>query len=148
MTNYQQHKKNLKVWLHSVNISRHMFSKSHFDTESLAVPHFWWWPSPAPAFYYGSRFCFWLPRELSGVEVLSIILAWPTSWTPAVGGLIVCDWVNEWVSLCVRGHVAILLGAWWKADYETLHVCRVPWCQQCVKFWWWPTDPITFYNDI
>ena len=32
-------------------------------------------------------------------------------------------WVCEWVSLCVRGHVAILLGAWWMADYETLHVC-------------------------
>ena len=27
----------------------------------------------------------------------------------------------------VRRHVAILLGAWWMADYETLHVCRVPW---------------------
>ena len=32
-----------------------------------------------------------------------IILVWPTSWTPAVGGLFVC--------LCVHGHVAILLGA-------------------------------------
>ena len=31
------------------------------------------------------------------------ILIWPIGWTPAVGGLFVC--------LCVRGHVAILLGA-------------------------------------
>ena len=31
------------------------------------------------------------------------------------------------------------------ADYETLHVCRVPYCQQCVKFWWWLSDPINFY---
>ena len=47
-------------------------------------------------------------------------------------------WFNcVWVSLCVRRYVAILLGAWWMADYETLHVC-----QQCVKFWWWPSDPI------
>ena len=56
-------------------------------------------------------------------------------------------WFNcecVWVSLCVRRHVAILLGAWWMADYETLHVCRVPWCQQCVKFWWWLSDPIKF----
>ena len=36
-----------------------------------------------------------------------IILVWLTCQTPAVGGLIVC----ECVSLCVRGHVAILLGA-------------------------------------
>ena len=27
--------------------------------------------------------------------------------------------------LCDRGHVAILLGTWWMADYETLHVCRL-----------------------
>ena len=38
-----------------------------------------------------------------------ILLVWPTSWTPAVGGLIVC--VRVCVSLCVRRHVAILLGA-------------------------------------
>ena len=50
-------------------------------------------------------------------------------------------WFNS-VWVCVRRHVAILLSAWWMADYETLHVCRVPWCQQCVKFWWWPSDPI------
>ena len=31
------------------------------------------------------------------------ILVWPTSWTPAVGGLIVC--------MCFGRHVAILLGA-------------------------------------
>ena len=37
------------------------------------------------------------------------ILVWPTSWTPAVGGLIVC--VCVCVSLCVRRHVTILLGA-------------------------------------
>ena len=48
-----------------------------------------------------------------------------------------CVYVCE--SLCVRR-----LGAWWMADYETLHVCRVPWCQQSVKFWWWPSDPIKF----
>ena len=53
-----------------------------------------------------------------------------------------CVWVSECV--CVRRYVAILLGAWWMADYETLHVCRVPWCQKCVKFWWWPSDPIKF----
>ena len=54
-------------------------------------------------------------------------------------------WFNcVWVSLCVRRHVAILLGTWWMAEYETLHVCRVPWCQQCVNFWWWPSDPIKF----
>ena len=52
------------------------------------------------------------------------------------------------VCIYIRGHVAILLGAWWMADYETLHVCPVPYCQKCVKFWWWPSDPITFYNDI
>ena len=46
------------------------------------------------------------------------------------------------IILSVRRHVAILLGTWWMADYETLHVCRVPWCQQCVKFWWWPSDPL------
>ena len=34
---------------------------------------------------------------------IHFILVWPTSWTSAVGGLFVC--------LCVRGHVAILLGA-------------------------------------
>ena len=59
----------------------------------------------------------------------------------------VCEWVSP--SLCVsesvRRHVAILLGAWWMADYETLHVCRVPWCQQCVKFWWWPSDVLQYY---
>ena len=38
-----------------------------------------------------------------------ILLVWPTSWTPAVGGLFVCECVC--VSLCVRGHVAIVLGA-------------------------------------
>ena len=56
------------------------------------------------------------------------------------------------IILSVRRHVAILLGTWWMADYETLHVCRVPWYQQCVKFWWWPSDPIklkkTFYSII
>ena len=50
--------------------------------------------------------------------------------------------------VCVCGHDAILLSAWWMADYETLHVCRVPWCQQCVKFWWWPSDPITFLKTF
>ena len=30
------------------------------------------------------------------------------------------------------------------ADYETLHVCPVPYCQQCVKFWWRSSDPIKF----
>ncbi len=44
--------------------------------------------------------------------------------------------------LSVRRHVALLLGAWWMADYETVHVCRVPWCQQCVKIWCWPSNPI------
>ena len=39
-------------------------------------------------------------------------------------------------------NVAILLGAWWMADYGTLHVCPVPYSQQCIKFWWWPSDPI------
>ena len=48
------------------------------------------------------------------------------------------------MSESLRRHVAILLGAWWMADYETLHVCRVPWCQQCVTFLWWPSDPIKF----
>ncbi len=43
-------------------------------------------------------------------------------------------------------HVAIFLGIWWMADYETFHVCRVTWCQQCVKFWWWPGDPGTQFN--
>ena len=64
-----------------------------------------------------------------------LLLVWPICRTPAVGGLIVCEWVSECVSLCVRRHVAILFGAWWMADYETLHVCRVQWCQRCVKFW-------------
>ena len=26
--------------------------------------------------------------------------------------------------------------------------CRVPWCQQCVKFWWWPSDPIKFKKSF
>ena len=56
----------------------------------------------------------------------------------------VCLCVCARVSLCVRRHVAILLGACWMADYETLHVCRVSWCQQCVKLWWWPSAPIKF----
>ena len=42
---------------------------------------------------------------------LNIILVWPTSWMPAVGGLFVCVRVHRHVSLCVRGYVAILLGA-------------------------------------
>ena len=25
-------------------------------------------------------------------------------------------------------------------------VCRVPWRQQCVNFWWWPSDRIKFTN--
>ena len=33
-------------------------------------------------------------------------------------------------------------------DYETLHVCPVPYCQQCVKFWWLPSDPVTQLNLI
>ena len=36
-----------------------------------------------------------------------------------------------------------LLGAWWIADYETLHVCRVPYCQQCQFF---GGDPVTQLN--
>ena len=34
------------------------------------------------------------------------------------------------------------------SDYETLHVCRVPLCQQCVKFWWLPNYIFkkTFYS--
>ena len=50
------------------------------------------------------------------------------------------------VCVCVSADIAILLGAWWMADYETLHVCRVPWCQQCVKFWWLPRDPIFLFK--
>ena len=42
--------------------------------------------------------------------ILTLILVWPTSWTPAVCGLIVCV-CQAGVCLCVRGHVAILLGA-------------------------------------
>ena len=63
-----------------------------------------------------------MPTVQQYVDGIYFWLVWLTCQTPAVGGLIVC----EWVSLCVRRHVAILLGAWWMADYETLHVCRVP----------------------
>ena len=52
--------------------------------------------------------------------------------------LVVYLCVSVWV------YIAILLGAWWMADYETLHVCQIPWCQQFVKFWWWPSDPLKF----
>ena len=51
------------------------------------------------------------------VKHQTLILVWPTSWTPTIGGLIVyvraceCVRVYERVSLCVRRHVAILLGA-------------------------------------
>ena len=27
-------------------------------------------------------------------------------------------------------------------------VCRVPYCQQCVTFWWWPSDPIKFKKSL
>ena len=39
--------------------------------------------------------------------IVGLLLVWPTSWTPAIGGLIVC----ECLCLCVHRHVAILLGA-------------------------------------
>ena len=93
-------------------------------------------------------------QQTSGLRLHNcyFVLVWLTCQTPAVGGLIVCVCVCVcvcvWVSLCVRRHVALLLGAWWMADYETLHVCRVPWCQQCVKFWWWPSDQIIWAVEI
>ena len=78
-----------------------------------------------------------------------MLLVWPTSWTPAVCACVcvcvcvcVCACVRACVSLRVWRHVAILLDEWWIADYETLHVCRVPRCQQCVTFWWWHNDQI------
>ena len=46
-------------------------------------------------------------------KVNGILLVWPNSWTPAVGGLIVCVWVSVCVcvSLSVRGHVAYYCSA-------------------------------------
>ena len=58
---------------------------------------------------------------ISRCNIIVIILVWPTSWTPALGSLIVCVWVSE----CVRGHFALLLGAWWTSAglviYSGLH---------------------------
>ena len=66
--------------------------------------------------------------------------------------LVVYLCVHPCVYPCVRrGHVAILLSAWLMADYETVRVCRVPYCQQCIKCWWWPSDPIKFekrFNNL
>ena len=48
-------------------------------------------------------------------------------------------WTSAIIGHFVHGVVRImlgrawLLGAWWIADYETLHVCRVSYCQQYVK---------------
>ena len=38
-----------------------------------------------------------------------VILVWPTSWTPAVGGLIVCEWVS--VCFCVSAEFNELLNS-------------------------------------
>ena len=84
------------------------------------------------------------------------ILVWPTCWTASCSTSIVCVCVCVCVCVracvracvrvcvCVRAVSSVLLGTWWMADYETLHVCPVPYSQQCVKFWWWPSDPIKF----
>ena len=54
----------------------------------------------------------------------------------------VCECVSE--SVCPKTCRHIARRMMHMADYETLHVCPVPYCQQCVKFWWWPSDPIKF----
>ena len=50
-------------------------------------------------------------------------------------------WFN---CVCVR---VCEWAAWWMADYETFHVCRVPWFQQSVKCWW-PSDRIIWAVEI
>ena len=76
----------------------------------------------------------------------------PGTMVPTMCQILVVTQLNFKTFVCVseslERHVAILLGAWWMADYETLHVRRVPWCQQCVKFWWWPSDPVKLKNVL
>ena len=38
------------------------------------------------------------------VDNIIVLLVWPTSWTPAVGGLFVCECVSEWV--CVPADIS------------------------------------------
>ena len=45
----------------------------------------------------------WVNQALHGFLEFERLLLWPTSWTSAVGGLIVCE--------SVRRHVAILIGS-------------------------------------
>ena len=116
---------------------------------------------PAERHWLGSG---WLGEHGSTAQVYSrvtwrqqynfvaLILVWLTCQTPAVGGLIVC--VRECVRACVRACVCEWvcvsedMSPYCSADYETLHVCWVPWCQQCVKFWWWPSDPMKFKKNF
>ena len=63
-------------------------------------------------------------RHLQGTD--NIILVWPTSWTPAAGGLFVGEWVCVCVSVCPRSwpHIARhMMNGWlWNAIWFNLHL--------------------------
>ena len=67
------------------------------------------------------RLCEYPACNIYMLSIIVILLVWPTSWTPAIGGLFVCEWVCMYVwvseSVCPRTcrHIA---GALWMADYE------------------------------
>ena len=59
-------------------------------------------------------------------------------------------WVSEWVSecICLSADISPCCSAhdeW--LIMKLLQVCQVQYCQQCVKFWWWPNYMLTFKSN-